>query len=67
MSQSTKSNEKLRKQRTFLVDGQEVLMQEHLSLGKAMDPTQTCQVHFMVKEGVLYLGRLGSHLDTSST
>ena len=63
-SDTTMSVKEFREARTFEVDGEPVLMDQHVGIGTAPNLGETIRVHFAWIEGRIVVGYVGEHLPT---
>jgi hypothetical protein len=63
-SDLVESNKKARQARTFLYNGEPVLMLKHLKIGVKDSVSETLRIHFewMAKENLVVIGHVGGHL-----
>lgn len=54
----------LRVHREFEINGEKVLMLQHLSIGVADSLVETIRVYFKIINGIVYIGHCGGHLPT---
>jgi flagellar biosynthesis/type III secretory pathway chaperone len=65
-SDTTRSNKACREARTFLVGEQAVFMEQHLAISSSHNVSETIRVHFVWKDGKMFVGYVGEHLPVSS-
>jgi hypothetical protein len=66
-SEAVMNSKPLAAMRQFkLPNGESVEMQQHLSIGSRTGEAYTIQAHFRIIDEVLYIGRIGGHLTTST-
>lgn len=63
-SETVMNNEECRRQRTFRVDGEDLLMPKHLALGASPDISKTLRIHFHwdSERSRMIIGHVGPHL-----
>lgn len=66
-SEGALSSKECRQARTFIVDGEPVLMKQHLAIGIADSPAETLRVHFAWMNGCIVIGHCGEHLPLLAT
>lgn len=61
-SETVMGNPELRSYREFEVNGEKVLMLQHLTIGVSNSASDTIRVYFKIIDGVIYIGYCGEHL-----
>lgn len=61
-SETVMGNPELRSYREFEVNGEKILMLQHLTIGVSNSASDTIRVYFKIIDGVIYIGYCGEHL-----
>lgn len=70
-SDTVLNNQKLKRQRIFTVNGEEVLFTKHVNVSQSRDLKNSCSIYFDIDSSsdspLLTIGYIGSHLDNTLT
>ncbi|MCY9861360.1 hypothetical protein OTK49_02365 [Vibrio coralliirubri] len=66
-SASVLSNQRLKRQRMFNIEGESTLLTKHLSIGTSRDLRNSCSIYFDIADDKVIIGYIGEHLDNTLT